>query len=183
MTGLAWAQAPATPPENSAAPATDQPKVSANPSKDTATNGNEGTQGEAAKWVDSADVPTYHIEPDGTADFYSWRGYKKYTANCFQCHGPDGMGSSFAPNLLDSLKRMDYYEFTGIVVGGQQNVWNTSGNSVMPAWGEDKNVMCYLDAIYVYLRGRADGVYGHGEPKRPQPNDEARAVENQCLGF
>ena len=34
-----------------------------------------------------------------------------------QCHGPDGQGSSFAPNLTDSLKQMDYYAFTGVVVG------------------------------------------------------------------
>ncbi|MCM2502250.1 c-type cytochrome, methanol metabolism-related [Aureimonas altamirensis] len=156
---------------------------SAHPSVDTANNGVEAKEGENGKFVDSSDVPTYSLQEDGTADFYTWRGYKKYTANCMQCHGPDGQGSSFAPNLTDSLKRIDYYEFTGIVVGGQQNVWNTGGNSVMPAWGEDKNVMCYLDAIYIYLRARTDGVVGKGEPKRPPINEEARAAENECLGF
>ncbi len=159
------------------------PKLSAHPSADTTANGTEASEGDAGKWVDTADVPTWHFSDDGTVDFYTWRGYKKYTANCMQCHGPDGQGSSFAPNLLDSLKRIDYYAFTGIVVGGQQNVWNSSGNSVMPAWGEDKNVMCYLDAIYVYLRARTDGVVGKGEPKRPPINEQARAAENECLGF
>ncbi|UHD46827.1 c-type cytochrome, methanol metabolism-related [Aureimonas altamirensis] len=160
-----------------------QQQPSAHPSLDTVNNGVEATEGENGKFVDSADVPTYSLQQDGTADFYTWRGYKKYTANCMQCHGPDGQGSSFAPNLTESLKQMDYYAFTGVVVGGQQNLWNTGGNSVMPAWGEDKNVMCYLDAIYVYLRARTDGVVGKGEPKRPPINEQARAAENECLGF
>ena len=119
---------------------------------------------------------------DGTFDYYTWRGYKKYSANCMQCHGPDGLGSSFAPNLTESLQRINYYDFTGIVVNGQQNKWHLV-NSIMPAWGEDLNVMCFLDGIYVYLRGRADGAIPRGEPKKPAVNKEAQAAENACLGF
>ena len=35
----------------------------------------------------------------------------------------------------------------------------------MPADGENKNVMCFIDAIYVYLRARADDAIGRGARK------------------
>lgn len=53
----------------------------------------------------------------------------------------------------------------------------------MPAFGTNKNVMCYLDDIYVYLRARADGALGPGRP----PSNEAKpkpaiANEDACMG-
>ncbi|MEC5291905.1 c-type cytochrome, methanol metabolism-related [Aurantimonas sp. C2-6-R+9] len=158
-------------------------KVDAHPSKDTASEGNQPSEGEEGKFVDPAGNPTYSMTEDGTADWYTWRGYKKYGANCLQCHGPDGLGSSFAPNLTESLQTLSYFDFVGVVVSGQQNQWNSSGNSIMPAWGEDPNVMCSLDAIYIYLRARTDGVVGRGEPKRPAKNEAGQKAEYDCLGF
>ena len=151
-------------------------------SADSKANGTEATPGEDGKFVDADGNPIYHKNDDGTFDYYTWRGYKKYSANCFQCHGPDGLGSSFAPNLTEQLQRINYYDFTGIVVNGQKNQWHPV-NSIMPAWGEDVNVMCFLDSIYVYLRGRTDGAIPRGEPKRPPINKVAQAAENSCLGF
>ena len=49
-----------------------------------------------------------------------------------RCHGPDGSGSSYAPNLTDSLKTMPYESFTEVVINGRQNVTGTQKN-VMPA--------------------------------------------------
>jgi methanol metabolism-related c-type cytochrome len=161
-----------------APPAASGGKVSA----DTAANGAEATPGDEGKFVDAGGNPIYAKNADGTFDYYTWRGYKKFMANCMQCHGPDGMGSSFAPNLTDSLHRINYYDFSGIIVNGQQNKWHPV-NSIMPAWGEDLNVMCFLDGIYVYLRGRSDGAIPRGEPKKPPANKEAQAAENACLGF
>ena len=155
----------------------------AHPSKDTATEGNAATKGEMGKYTDPAGNPTYFIGDDGKFDWYTWRGYKKFMANCMQCHGPDGLGSSFAPNLTDQLTQLSYYDFAGIVVSGQKNKWNPSGNSVMPAWGDDPNVMCSLDAIYIYLRARADGVAARGEPKPHEADKEAKQSEYSCLGF
>lgn len=151
-------------------------------SLDSKEAGTEATPGEEGKFVDSAGSPIYAKTEDGTFDYQTWRGYKKYSANCLACHGPDGLGSSFAPNLTESLQRINYYDFAGIIVNGQQNKWHPV-NSIMPAWGEDLNVMCFLDGIYVYLRGRADGAIGRGEPKKPSVNKEAQAAENACLGF
>ncbi len=52
------------------------------------------------KYLDKNGIPTYHVAPDGTVDFYTYAGYVRYTANCLQCHGPDGMGSTYAPALI-----------------------------------------------------------------------------------
>ncbi|RFC62699.1 cytochrome C [Fulvimarina endophytica] len=168
------------------------PEPDAHPSKDTQEEGNKVSSFNAndasedpGLALDTAEKPVYAFAGE-TPDWYTWRGYKKYGANCLQCHGPDGMGSSFAPDLTQSLQNIDYFEFAGIIVGGQQNKWNTSGNSIMPAWGEDPNVMCSLNAIYTYLRGRADGVVGRGEPGRPEQSDKSKAAkdyEYSCLGF
>ena len=53
----------------------------------------------------------------------------------------------------------------------------------MPANGENKNVMCYIDAIYVYLRARADDAIGRGRPDKhaPKPPEFSKA-EDQCMG-
>ena len=46
---------------------------------------------------------------------------------------------------------------------------SASQHLVMPALGENKNVMCYIDAIYVYLRARADGAVGRGARTKHEP--------------
>ena len=65
--------------------------------------------------------PTYKIG-DGNVDWYTYSGYVRYGANCLQCHGPDGLGSSYAPSLVDALKTMAYADFAAIVAGGKQEV-------------------------------------------------------------
>jgi hypothetical protein len=68
------------------------------------------------------------------------------------------------------------------VAGGRQNV-SAAQNLVMPAEGENKNVMCYIDAIYVYLRARADGAVGRGRPAKHDDKPEAYTkAENECMG-
>ena len=140
-----------------------------------------GVKEDGGKWVDKNGVPTYHIEGN-KVDYYTFAGYIRYTANCMQCHGPDGMGSSYAPALVDSLKTMDYTTFLTIVVNGKKTV-NAASNLVMPAWGDNRNVMCYIDDIYIYLRARADGALGRGRPAEHAPKPAAfTAAENQCMG-
>ena len=107
--------------------------------------------------------PTFNVAPDGTVDWYSNSGYLRYTGNCMQCHGPDGLGSSLAPSLTDALKQMDYSGFVSIVVNGKQDV-NAAQDLVMPAFGTNRNVMCYIDPIYVYLpRDRTAQLAGVGQ--------------------
>jgi methanol metabolism-related c-type cytochrome len=104
---------------------------------------------------------------DGKVDQATYNGWRRYHASCHTCHGPDGLGSSYAPNLVESLKVISYDEFAEVVINGRQNV-NTGQQNVMPAFGEVMDVATYLDDIYAYLEARADGVLGRGRPQRQQ---------------
>jgi len=102
--------------------------------------------------------------------------------NCFQCHGPDGLGSSYAPSLVDSLKSLSYGDFVSTVVSGKKEV-NTAQQQVMPSFGTNKNVMCYIDAIYVYLRARSDGALSRQRPEKHAPKTDAYTkAEDSCMG-
>jgi len=137
---------------------------------------------EDGKWADNAGNPTFKMEADGSVDFYTYVGFTRYSAECLRCHGPDAMGSTYAPALIESMKRLSYSEFYGIVAGGKQDV-SAAQNLVMPAEGENKNVMCFVDAIYSYLRARADGVVDRGRPEKhaPKPASYAKS-EDDCMG-
>ncbi|HVI88332.1 MAG TPA: c-type cytochrome, methanol metabolism-related [Dongiaceae bacterium] len=131
----------------------------------------------------AADDPQrYHIDPDGTVDWRIFNGYRRYHAICHTCHGPDGLGSSFAPNLTESLKTLSYDDFMNVVVNGKIEV-NTAADKRMPALGTDPNVMCYIDDIYAYLKARSDGVVARGRPpKHENKPKEAADAEASCMG-
>jgi methanol metabolism-related c-type cytochrome len=142
----------------------------------TAVKSDEG------RWVDKEDVPTFKVAPDGTVDWYTYVGFTRYSSECLRCHGPDGMGSTYAPALMESMRHLSYTDFYAVVAGGKKDV-TAAQSLVMPANGENKNVMCYIDAIYVYLRARADDAIGRGRPDKhaSRPPEFAKA-ENQCMG-
>ncbi|HSA79627.1 MAG TPA: c-type cytochrome, partial [Geminicoccaceae bacterium] len=71
---------------------------------------------------------------DGKVDQGTYNGWRRYHASCHTCHGPDGLGSSYAPSLVDSLKTISYDEFAEVVINGRENV-STSQQNVMPAFG------------------------------------------------
>ena len=139
----------------------------------------EAKKNEDGKYVTAEGTPTYHIGGDGTVDWYTFSGFRRYHSECHVCHGPEGLGSSFAPGLVDSLKNLSYEQFQEVVVNGRKS----SPNSVMPAFGENLNVMCFLDDIYVYLKARADGALRPGRPaKREDKPDAATQNEKACFG-
>jgi mono/diheme cytochrome c family protein len=102
---------------------------------------------------------------DGKVDKKTFNGWRRYTESCLRCHGPDGAGSSYAPSLVDSAKRMTQDEFNEIVVNGRTNV-NAANENVMPPFGEVEDVVMYLDNIWTYLKARADGLLDRGRPPR-----------------
>lgn len=114
--------------------------------------------------VDAEGIPTYIVR-DGKVDRGTYNGFRRYHSSCHVCHGPDGLGSSFAPALVDSLKNLDYWQFQDVVVNGRVSEGAT-GNRVMPSFGLDPNVMLHLDDIYRYLKARSDGKLGRGRPQR-----------------
>ncbi len=137
---------------------------------------------EDGKYFDAEGNPTYNVKPDGTVDWYTYSGFRRYHAECHVCHGPDGMGSTYAPALIESVERLSYQDFIAVIIQGRENV-TTGSQSVMPSFGTNKNVVCYLDDIYVYLRARGDGAIGRGRPmKREDKPQAAIDAEKACLG-
>jgi methanol metabolism-related c-type cytochrome len=137
---------------------------------------------ENGKYFDKDGNPTFKVAADGTVDWYTYSGFRRYHSECHVCHGPDGMGSTYAPGLTNSLKTMSYGDFISIVASGRKNV-NTAQENVMPALGDNPNVACYMDDIYVYLRARANDAIGRGRPAKREDKPEAYAqAENACMG-
>jgi methanol metabolism-related c-type cytochrome len=150
--------------------------IADNPTDPTAVKSEDG------KYLDKEGNPTFKVAPDGTVDWYTYSGYRRYHSECHVCHGPDGMGSSYAPALKDSLKTMSYADFLGVVASGRKNV-NTAQENVMPAFGDNPNVACYMDDLYVYLRARANNAVGRERP--PKHEDKTPAYqegEDSCMG-
>ncbi len=114
-------------------------------------------------------------------DWYTYEGFIRYSSECLRCHGPDGMGSTYAPALIDSMKQLSYTDFYAIVAGGKKDV-SASQDLMMPAEGTNKNVMCFIDDIYIYLRARSDGAVGRGRPDKHAPKPDAfTKAEDQCM--
>ena len=122
----------------------------------------------------------YNVK-EGKIDWYSYSGFRRYHSDCHVCHGPNGMGSSYAPGLMDSIKTMSYPEFLAMVVAGRMNV-GTADQNVMPSFANNPNVMCYVGHIFSYLKARADGVLGLGRPRHKQRKPkEAKEFEDSCM--
>jgi methanol metabolism-related c-type cytochrome len=137
---------------------------------------------EDGKYYDKEGNPTYKVTADGTVDWYTYSGFRRYHSECHVCHGPDGMGSTYAPALTNSVKTMSYGDFLGVVASGRKNV-NTAQENVMPALGDNPNVACYMDDIYIYLRARAYDAVGRGRPAKKEDKPEAYTqAENSCMG-
>lgn len=134
------------------------------------------------KHFNSDDVPTYKVEADGTVDWFTFSGFRRYHSDCHVCHGPDGEGSTYAPALKESVKNLDYYEFVDVITNGRQ-VAGAGSDSVMPSFGTNPNVMCYLDDIYIYLRARSTDAVPRGRPaKRGEKPGTYASNEKACLG-
>ncbi|MGK9165592.1 cytochrome c [Inquilinus limosus] len=87
-------------------------------------------------------------------DKRTYSGFRLYNAVCNHCHGPDGVGGSFAPSLIEAPMSIEAFRI--IVLAG--------GTAAMPGFADDPNVAPHVDDIYAYLRARADGVIGRGRP-------------------
>lgn len=122
-------------------------------------------QQQADEDYDEAYERPYTICGENTVDRGTYNGYRRYHAYCHQCHGPAGLGSSYAPSLVDSLKTMRRDDFNEVVVNGRQNLV-AGQEKVMPSFGHVQDVMLYLDDIYSYLKARSDGKIGRARPKR-----------------
>ncbi len=147
----------------------------------------EGAEFKDGKWVLPDGTPTFHVcKKDNTlvVDWATYNGYRRYHGECHVCHGPNGLGSTYAPALAHSLQTMDYPTFLSTVAGGR--VRDEAGTKfVMPAFGDNKNVMCFINDLYVYLKARsfealpAGQLGGRNRDEKPQ---QAKDEEKACLG-
>jgi len=135
------------------------------------------------KYSDKDGNPTYKISADGTVDWYTYSGFRRYHSDCHVCHGPNGEGSSYAPALAESLKKLSYSDFVSVVTNGRKNV-DVANDKVMPSFASNVNVMCFVDDIYVYLRARANNAIPGGRPPNHEDKpDAAKAAETSCTGI
>ena len=140
----------------------------------------DGKQEVDGKYFDKEEEPTYNVKEDGTVDWYTYSGFRRYHSECHVCHGPDGLGSTYAPALTDTIKDLGYGEFISVVASGRERV-SAATTSKMPAFGDNVNVYCYMDDIYVYLLARADDAVPRGRPrKRDKKPETAKSYENEC---
>jgi len=53
----------------------------------------------------------------------------------------------------------------------------------MPAFGDNPNVACYMDDLYVYLRARSTEAWGRQRPSKKEEKTEAYTkAEDACMG-
>lgn len=146
----------------------------------------EGAEFKDGKWVLPDGTPTFRVckkDNNIVVDWATYNGYRRYHGECHVCHGPNGLGSTYAPALAESLKNMDYGTFLGVVASGR--VRDAAGTKfVMPAFGDNKNVMCFINDLYVYLKARGDALPAGqlGGRNRDEKPEEAKAEEKACLG-
>lgn len=131
------------------------------------------------RWQLESGEPTYRISEDGTVDWATYEGFKRYHSECHTCHGPNGLGSTFAPALAKSLKTMTYEQFKQTVSSGRE-----AAGGVMPAFAANPNVMCYVDDLYTYLKARADDVLPAGRKSvddHVAKTKQAQEYEKACM--
>jgi len=92
-----------------------------------------------------------------------YEGWRQYSVQCARCHGQDALPNPVAANLLVSLApggpAADKATFTKVVMEGRPD-------RGMPPF---KDIMTpeQVDAVYAYLKGRAEKRIPAGRPKEP----------------
>lgn len=103
----------------------------------------------------------YHQAPRDTIDNLTYQGWKQFELNCSRCHGEYGVGSSFAPALIVSLKEGGTVPSRELFI---TTVCAGRPDKGMPSWCALGLEMDKIQNMYSYLKGRADGKIGIGRP-------------------
>jgi hypothetical protein len=111
----------------------------------------------------------------GWMDFATYKGWRAYHAECHVCHGPDAMGSTYAPSLMTSVQEgMTWDAFFDVIINGRGVEQGAQKGNVMPAFGENTNVAPHIEDMFRYVKARADGKIRRGVrlPKLPKFKEE-----------
>ena len=107
----------------------------------------------------------------GWMDFATYKGWRSYHAECHVCHGPDAMGSTYAPSLMESVNNgLSFDDFFNVIMNGRGEAEGAQKGNVMPAFGANTNVAPHVEDMYRYVKARADGKIRRGVrlPKLPK---------------
>ncbi len=126
-----------------ARPVPDTPPAAARPGKPT---------GQAAK---SGGFKVSRLE---------YEGWRQYSVNCARCHGQDVLPNPVAANLLVSLGPSGAIDTPDKFL---QAVSKGRPERGMPAFGSLLTPE-QINAIYAYVKGRAEGRIPPGRPDRPE---------------
>ena len=178
------AAAPAAEAPKAAAPAAEAPKAAAPAAAPAAASANPdnaevdakakelGIKYEDGRYRDKDGNPVPIVTKDYKVDWGTWDGFRRYHDACHVCHGPNAMGSTFAPSLADSLKTMDYTTFVQTVSMGRTR--KSRRHDVCDADVRRRPERHVLHRQHLHLRqsplaeygGSGDG-YARGPPQRP----------------
>jgi mono/diheme cytochrome c family protein len=102
-------------------------------------------------------------EKSASVNEVEYEGWRQYNVHCARCHGQDALPNPVAANLLTSLapggSTADQKTFTTLVIDGRTN-------KGMPAF-KGSLEPSQVEAIYHYLKGRAEKRIPPGRPKDP----------------
>jgi mono/diheme cytochrome c family protein len=104
-------------------------------------------------------------------DFATYKGWRAYHAECHVCHGPDAMGSTYAPSLMTSIQNgLSFDDFYAVIMNGRGEAEGAQKGNVMPAFGANTNVAPHVEDMYRYVKARAEGKIRRGVrlPKLPK---------------
>jgi mono/diheme cytochrome c family protein len=91
-----------------------------------------------------------------------YEGWRQYSTHCARCHGQDVLGNPVAADLLKSVgaggPMAEHDAFVAVVKSGRVNRGMPAFASVLTD--------AQIDAIYAYVKGRADGKIPAGRPVR-----------------
>jgi mono/diheme cytochrome c family protein len=121
----------------------------------------QNARGGGASAADSTYYSTYHAVPRDTVSPAVYQGWKQYMLNCARCHGDYGVGTSFAPALVESVKPAGTIPTPELFI---QTVCAGRMDKGMPAWCALGLDMAAMQEIHAYLVERASGKVGLGRP-------------------
>lgn len=145
---------------------------------------------------------TYRVT-DGKVDQGTFSGWVVFHTACFICHGRDAVGTNIAPSLVSSLKSMSRQDFANkvltryrIAFGSQEasteddvsvkelilsevrkSERGPKGMVAMPGWQGNSGIQAHLLDLYAYLKARADGALGPGQPAVESTKVESTTVK------
>jgi len=122
-------------------------------------------------------------QPSGSV----YTGWRVFQDKCAACHGPAGLGTAAAPNLLPKVRDIGPRQFVDIVL--RRYDWNIPADRIasqgagrealieqlvqrqdymltMPVWQGEPRVSAHIVDLYAYLLARSEGKQ---DTDRPQP--------------